>query len=1039
MAVGPEGRAGARNGGRAWKSGGTRRQFAVLLSVAGPVCVAILLAQTLAAPLAPDRATVALRAALADTDVEVVVLGSSIANRGVDLDALSDALDLPAAQVARHTLPYASMAHWYATLDHEVFGRGARPRQVVIVDLLASMLHHDGLTRPSSADRLLALLGPDEPEVAARALGVTPGRWRWLWARARAGQARDSLVARWRDAVLRTTWAPGAPDAALERLREGVNATVFGAAAMQAEAERVAIEVPETTGDFRLREHALLGSLARLARAHGAEVWLVRAPLPVSNADLDAVPSDVEADARAWMAELGLRYADLRGMRLSARDFEDTRHLTPEAARRFSRALAEVLRGDGDAPTASAQVSSWTMEDPGGACGRVVAVPGLAGFPAAWWLEGGLPPPLEARSDVPLRWAVAVSGCDGGVALAPGGVAVGVEAPVILQARSPTPDDAGVWVAPGAQLEVEGAGAAGSLRARASGVVALAVGASASMWTPTDGLVRATWPAHEGPLTLRAPPDGWVFVHHLQLGEPPSAALVVGSQEAARGRSVRVVGGRVDDVAVRPRYEHPPPPLPPWPRLRARDGLQVARLGALAPLADAPTWNHLRPNACNPVRVLEDGRPLEAHTPCPALDAGAAGASCSAGSLLAFRVRGDGPIAPRLAWTLDPRRACPLFGQEEGAALRGSWWLYPGDVARVAVPAAAVADTVDGLAVLDLDGLALVATPTRPVQVRLLRGDVEVLSAPWWLQPPGTPSRARLALSSPLPPAPGPLSLELRHDDPDAFLLWSLAALAEEPTDEPAARTPVVRAMRLGEIPPPPRAVDVGVSEGGATQLRAYALWPVSSTHLGKLGLSPWSPVRVRRGDILLPAVASVAAGVEAGAAALHIGHSLLVWPDADGARLELDAAVPLRPPDGSPPAWWAYPGTALVLDVTRAPALSHALLEVVVLTPPKDEAQARVRVGVARGSRVRGADRGEDVDGSAWVALDAATRVPGPGESGVSWHRARVPLPEGGLEDVRLIVEVGGRTTFAQLVRATLEAQSGASVGVEVDLASGP
>jgi hypothetical protein len=446
------------------------------------------------------------------------------------------------------------------------------------------------------------------------------------------------------------------------------------------------------------------------------------------------------------------------------------------------------------------------------------------------------------------------------------------------------------------------------------------------------GAFRPVPPTSAWTLEASVPPGAPpVLLHHLAIGRPPTTTAVLGAAETLYGASVRVVGGKIEDTKSHADYDAPPslasftPRLAPGPR-----NLAQLTVPALFDLADAPDQDVARPSECSPVRVLEDGKPLPLpHTSCFDVLAKGAGRYCHAGNGFWITAPDDSdPAANGRTYTLalDADRSCATWVQRAATTLRGSWWLYPGDRATFDVPVERLHVFRDGANALAVEVVPLVHDPDAPLRVELVADGRTVIDTTWL--PPGRTGRQRTAtfrLDPPLPASVGAVSLRLTNPSEQGFLLVTMAALAEaygSALDDPpepvapasASRTlPPARWGRAG-TPAPLQAVQVrGELDDGLVDARLFPLWPISQTALVRLGLGPWSPLRLEAdGAELEPVTERRAVRTGCEACFFHTGQALLVRsPGGTGAALQarLDDAFPLRTPDGAE-AWWLYPGT---------------------------------------------------------------------------------------------------------------------------------
>ncbi len=435
---------------------------------------------------------------------DVVVLGSSLARTNVDLDVLASELGIPRRRIALLTLPNATAAHWYAILENRVFASGYRPRLVIMVGALTTMVTPEVLM-DTNGERLVNLLSDDEPVIAAKVFKSRgPYEFALLSLRERAGLLRDRLVEGWRDVALAGLFLGRSERQAGSRLAQRANETVFADDAMEYglhDAQPTGLYVGEVeqidlTG-LDIARDSLIPDIATLATAHQAHAVFVRTPFPPSNADNDRVPPEVERITSDVMADSGAFYVDLRGLNLGDTYFRDMRHMSVEGAALFTRALARTLvdadlmaggggwSAHGVRPSAVTRTlratEGWVLQSDGG-CGWSAPAGALAsltdGALDALGATGALPVRVEAGG-VALRWRASAGRdgtCEPGfgvtdgrlwVVTASGGVASATGRAPHVQVGAPTvswildgpvtrPGDAPPvwWVYPGSSLDL---------------------------------------------------------------------------------------------------------------------------------------------------------------------------------------------------------------------------------------------------------------------------------------------------------------------------------------------------------------------------------------------------------------------------------------------------------------------------------------------------------------------------------------------------------------------------------------------------------
>lgn len=912
-------------------------------------------------------------------EVDVVVLGSSLARTDIRVDLLATELDLSQRSVAMLTLPNATAAHWYAILKNRVFAGGHRPKAILMVGALTTMVTPDVL-KDANVERLVNQLSSDEPVIAAKVFGTDdPLRFRWLFMREQAGILRDRWLTDLRDLSLAMAWRGKGRREAGARLADRANAVVFADENMdyalhKGNATGLSVDAVDQLDleGLDLQAESLLPDLISLAREHGASAVFVRTPFPPSNPDNDRLPHWFEAEAQTLIEAEGGLYVDLRSLGLDDTQFRDMRHMNREGASRFTRALARSMRDLGALQSEAARARKRQALDV--APDRVVRE-GRTAVDVAWspvgacrWrgvLDGGVPALRDGRAE-------AVSVAVGGDALRPATLDEGCDAPgfavddgvlVVAAPTSGPPPEAslaspgvgdlgGWWLPPGGVLRiafddpwphapdtfsVEGiveasdpAAVAASLSGEPLPVVA--TGSVGRLDARPRAPVDRPWD-----LTLAAADDGgWVFVRHLAVGEAPFATQLTGRPEASDGASVRLVGGRVEDTALTPVFPRAVPDVTGGGALRrAPRGVGVLPAPRLAELADQVSTRAPYANKCSPVRVLEDGVPLpHHHASCAEMATVRGGRVCHAGDALYFTTPdGSDPLRNGRSYTLalDAERLCDRINQRETTPLRGSRWIYPGDVVEIAVPPERFDGMLVGASTLELALDPRRVDPDDALGVTVMHGtevllDTEVTA--------GMSDRVHrsLALARPIPRGATDVVVRVENRDPaDAWWLVVLAALVEEggsanEAEAPAPGTPPVAfaaAPVVGSWPPstwgrtgaPPEVPDakrLRQLPSGAWDATVFSLWPVSGSHLRQQGLGWWSPLRLTdRGEPLVSAPRRAAVRQTCTACFEHLGRAVVVRT-VDDAEPELvpslDPGVPHVAPDGAEVVW-VYPG----------------------------------------------------------------------------------------------------------------------------------
>lgn len=651
----------------------TQRVLAAVLAVLGPVVVLAGALQVLwsytdaedrqamenagrivNARVLQDSAPRAMERALRQQEPQVLLVGPSYANTDVNPALLADRLGLPRDDVLMLSVPNSVGAHWYAMLKHRVFANGHRPRLVVVISGLQSMLLTTPLTEASYLNLAVHLDEPD-PVIDAKVRASSQlvlGRLR-----EKRGKLRDAFFRVVRDVppslLFRSphdptvSMRPQEVRGALDRVFDDahVDMSLHGSSTVVIDAAR-----EERHYDLSLLaapQDSFIPDITSLARDHHAHVVWVRPPMsPDIPEELDDVvlPGTQEATVDL-VRQLGGSYLDMRSLPMSTDMFKNVDHMNAEGSRRFTEALARAL-----------QRLDVLVDAP----------------------ETALPPP---------RAVVTVEDQPGGVP--PAAQAVLGE---------------GSWVGPGATLRVHlpdgwkaerGPLAVGLLteQVEETGGPRLQVAEQEVRLEPRAGGWRAQDVRRrpEGPfeLTLSVPPGGpWVRVAALSLGEGPARVVVVGDEGALDGVAAPLFGvfryedGVMIDETVLPAYAGPPPPVPHADR-PVEAGQD--RIG----FYDTHRWDFLSDerlmgqthfgSRCSPLRVTEDGVELPlANVPCVEVKRKGEGRSCHTPEGIYFTtVDGSDPRTNGRTYrlTLDAGRRCD-----------GAVWLYPKDAFTVTWP-----------------------------------------------------------------------------------------------------------------------------------------------------------------------------------------------------------------------------------------------------------------------------------------------------------------------------------------------------------------
>jgi hypothetical protein len=819
------------------RSRSLRRWLAVLLP-------ALVFSSGFLALQRPAKATgkaAAFERKLKSFEADVLVLGSSLARTNVRVEQLAEELGVSERSVVMLTLPNATAAHWYAIMRNRVFANGHRPRVVVLVGALTTMVTPE-ILMDSNVERLMNQLSEDEPVIGAKVLGTTnPITMRYLFMRERAGFLRDELLAHYRDWALTQLYGSNGKIAEGHRLAERANELVFADEAMDYGLHAGqstglyggAVEQIDLTGIDVARD-SLIPDIAELALLHGTNVVFVRTPFPPSNNDNDLVDPVMEREAERVMEASGAGYLDMRSLNLDDSYFQDMRHMSREGATLFTAALGASLREMGVLGGAGAQIvdvglSARSMVRVGqaavvdlgamereGPCLWRIPLGGMAALSDAALLAAGHPgaSPLRVRYDgeaVPWR-DLPPDACDWGARVDANGLHLtaptGASRELLTVALPDEPslvvegeDLPSWWVYPGTTLRLTfdqpwphaadefRVSVLGHVFGGGDGAPRVRVGADVR---PMQRLRQRAWfaeavaPPTELPWTLEieVPADGpWLLLQNLAVGSSPRTSHLIGVPEQLNGASIRLVGGRVQDTHLDPVYRTPPPALELGKIKKAPRDIAMVSLVDLAELADAPHPRATRPHKCSPIRIYEDGVPLAVHHElCMNMATMKAGRSCHAGNVLYFSASdGSNPLknGRDYQFRLAEDRLCDRRNQRDTTPLRGVLWLYPGDQLVLQLPADRLASFYDGANRLQIEVEAPVHREGEALDARLFVQGKQVLQT--MLEAPVARRKVYdLPLTPALPPRAQDVRLEIRNPSPSAYWLVLMATLSEE-------------------------------------------------------------------------------------------------------------------------------------------------------------------------------------------------------------------------------------------------------------------
>ncbi len=667
-----------------------------------------------------DRGVVAaMELLLEQRQPEVLIIGPSYANTDVRPDLLATRLQVPRDKVLLLSVPNSVGAHWYAVLKHRVFANGHRPKLVVVVSGLQSMLLTTPLTESSFVNLRVHLGDSVDPEIDARVKQTASMRMAHL--REQRGKVRATLfdVLRFAPASRLFGGRGGGPmtagetRGALEQVFDDANVdmSLHMASMPIVEANRVG-ERAYTAEMLPSPDDSFLGVITELVAEHGGRTVWVRPPMsPHVPAHLDdVVLPGVQERTMAMLGERGGDFVDMRGLPMTADMFKNEDHMNEEGSRRFSEALARTLQ----------ELDALEPKARPGLLPPLQATVSVEGAGTEAQLASGLVPPGTT-----VRWSL-------GEGWSPlrGTFALG------LAASQPEGEGRPTWQVAGQELTAVAATPSGE---------GLGYRADERLQRPDEPFdVVLQVPEGGVPLTLEG----------LALGRRKGRSFLVGDAVDLDGHTAelfgvhRLEGGILEDHTVRPTYAKAPVKVPghdrpvldlPSPTLAAFETERWAFLSDEALIGETNFGSR-----CSPLRITDDGHRLpDANVPCLDVKRHGEGRSCHTTDRIFFSaVDGTDPATNGRSYrlVLDDERLCD-----------GAVWLYPKDRFEVAWPADRLEGFRAGARYLTVGARYLNQRPAQ-ITVRLeVDGEVRVEESldgrelkkgprTWVLDPPLAPS-----------------------------------------------------------------------------------------------------------------------------------------------------------------------------------------------------------------------------------------------------------------------------------------------------------
>lgn len=271
---------------------------------------------------------------------EVLVLGNSQAMSAVDLDEVAQTLAV-GDRIAAAGIPAARAPTLYAALKHSVFGRGHRPRLVLLPVSPTHLLETDA----PEGERLTTLLehlpAPD-PVLDAKVFNAA-GTWpAWDRMVASARTSRDRWLSWWTSRAA-TLADPSNPDGAMDAARDAVFGEVAGSNLVLNARMIPVVEgggaASGLAGDASI-ETSLVPDLVALCAENGARLVVVSVPQKMASL---ATPPAVTHRMALWLRDHGAGFLDLERVPVSAEAWLDEGHMNAAGREAFTAALTAAI------------------------------------------------------------------------------------------------------------------------------------------------------------------------------------------------------------------------------------------------------------------------------------------------------------------------------------------------------------------------------------------------------------------------------------------------------------------------------------------------------------------------------------------------------------------------------------------------------------------------------------------------------------------------------------------------------------------------
>jgi len=286
---------------------------------------------------------------LKEEEPEVIILGNSLSNTDINPGLLARRLGLKKEKVQRFSVPNSLGPHWYAILKNRVYGNGYKPKLVIVLSDLQSLL---AVTPRSEASYLNLTAHLSEKEVVIdRKLGR--GFYAWERIRENRGKFREQALSSLRNASINALIFRRIGIADTPRIRQGLD-KAFDDRKVDMRLHNQVIPIYNMGGkelhafdpaSLPVPRDSFIPNITKLVSDHKGRAVFLRPPMSpqMPKAVGDVVLPGMLARAIRLVDHFDGSYIDMRGLEMSSGHFYNIDHMNNEGARRFTEALAQAL------------------------------------------------------------------------------------------------------------------------------------------------------------------------------------------------------------------------------------------------------------------------------------------------------------------------------------------------------------------------------------------------------------------------------------------------------------------------------------------------------------------------------------------------------------------------------------------------------------------------------------------------------------------------------------------------------------------------